>query len=395
MKPDQWLESYYDGEFFTGRFDHLKDVVENLSLIPERGESTIITIAGTNGKGETARVISSTLKSNNKTVALWTSPHLFCVNERFSINGLFACDDELLRTFKRLQHISEKNNFKLSYFEFLFIAFLMLVKEKKTEFIILEVGLGGRLDAVNILDAKYCLLTSISRDHQEILGSRYDEILKEKLGVLRDGCTFFSGLEHKYLHRKVQDFIENRAITWLDLFKEGHVSSQTDFSLRNTQLGLKLVNTILGSNIIPTELKENFACRYTFMLRDVSFDLYPSHNMDGVRKLVQFLQQSKYNKYEYVLVGFSERSIPDLRVMVRVLKSFFEDTQIIIYKFRHWKALNESGIKQIMDEFSLKVTDEAELYQFIKSRDSGKVLVTGSNYFIGEFVRSHEGTSFK
>ena len=124
MNPDQWLDSYYDGEYFTGRFDHLKKVVQTLNLSNE--SSKIITIAGTNGKGETSRCIAELLNKNNQRIGVWTSPHLFKVNERFSFLNQFITDQELVETFEYIKKESSRYNFKLSYFEFLFICFLLL-----------------------------------------------------------------------------------------------------------------------------------------------------------------------------------------------------------------------------------------------------------------------------
>jgi dihydrofolate synthase/folylpolyglutamate synthase len=388
MTPDQWLDSYYDGEYFTGRFDHLKEVVEKLNL--NKNTFKIITIAGTNGKGETTRCVADLLVQNSQRVGVWTSPHLFKVNERFQFLEGFIGDKELIDIFCDLKKQSDKYNFKLSYFEFLFISFLMLAKQKSLDYLILEVGLGGRLDAVNVLDADVCVLTSISRDHQEILGNRYELILKEKLGVIRPNCIFYSSIELQYLRGKIAQKILDQEIEWRDLFEDGMLEIHDNFSLRNKTLAVEIVSNLLNKDIGLDHLKESYACRYQMELGDAKVELFPSHNIDGLRKLVQFLGESKYNKYNCVVVGFSERPMNDLRVMVNILKSFFTDTQIIIYHFNHFKALDEKNIKQIMEEFGLEVTDDKKLYQDFNSHKATDVLVTGSNYFIGEFVNNHK-----
>jgi dihydrofolate synthase/folylpolyglutamate synthase len=393
MTPDRWLESYYDGEYFTGRFDHLKEVVEKLNL--NKNKFKIVTIAGTNGKGETTRSIADLLTLYDYKVGVWTSPHLFKVNERFEFSNSFVCDEELIRVFNQLKTESFKNKFKLSYFEFLFISFLMLAKNKDLDFLLLEVGLGGRLDAVNVLDADVCVLTSISRDHQEILGKRYDEILLEKLGITRNKSILYSTLELQYLRKKVSLTLKGKISKWRDLFADGTLQRSDNFSRRNKFLSAEVVSELIGRRVKLEEIQKSYACRYKFECYGAKFELFPSHNVDGLRKLVQFLGEAKYNKYNCVLVGFSERSMEDLRVMVNILKAHFIETEIIIYRFEHFKALNEKFIKQIMEEFGLEVTDDKKLYQIFNSQKKSQVLVTGSNYFIGEFVNCHEGQSLK
>lgn len=393
MKPDRWLESYYDGEYFTGRFDHLKEVVEKLKL--NKNKFKIVTVAGTNGKGETTRSIADLLTLYDYKVGVWTSPHLFKVNERFQFSKTFVDDEELIRVFNQLKTESNKHNFKLSYFEFLFISFLMLAKNKALDFLLLEVGLGGRLDAVNILDADFCVLTSISRDHQDILGNRYDEILLEKLGVTRKKSILYSTLELQYLRKKVNLALKGKISKWRDLFADGTLQRNDDFSRRNKFLSAEVVSELIGRKVKLEEIQSSYACRYKFECYGAKFELFPSHNVDGLRKLVQFLGEAKYNKYNCVLVGFSERSMEDLRVMINILKSHFTETKIIIYRFKHFKALNEKFIKQIMEEFGLEVTDDKKLYQIFSCQNKSQVLVTGSNYFIGEFVNCHEGQSLK
>lgn len=391
MTPDVWLEQYYSGEFFTGRFDHLKLLVQDLDL--NSFSAKVITIAGTNGKGETSRCITKLLSDQSVTFGLWTSPHLVRVNERFHFDGVDIGDAELLSTFESLQVISKERKVKLSYFEFLFISFLILVKNKNIDFLILEVGLGGRLDAVNVLNADVSVVTSISRDHQDILGQRFEQILGEKLGILRDNTHLFTSLELDYLNAKVKKEINNRSIVWTELFSLGLMSKNDNFSVRNQKLAYKIVSFLLNKDLVYTKDCLDFAKRYQFEKCGALFELFPSHNTDGLRKLVQFLKDATYTNYDYVLISYSDRSIDDLRVMTAIVKKFFVQSKLLLYRYNHYKAVHDDHLYKISEEFGLEVTDDKKLFNKINSTTQNKVLVTGSNYFLGNFIHKHSRPS--
>lgn len=394
MNPDLWLEHYYDKEYFTGRFDHLKDFVHKLDLdsLPIK----IITVAGTNGKGETCRIISHLLHREQVSFGLWTSPHLEKVNERFHFNGRDVGDSELLSVFSELRAQSESLKVKLSYFEFLFVSFMLLAKKYQVAITVLEVGLGGRLDAVNVMNADICVLTSISRDHQDVLGFKYKSILLEKLGILRDHSIFISAIELDYLKGIIKKQLRLRQIKWSDLFSNKLLNKEDHFSKRNQSLAVKVVEKVLGKKIkLPKEL-DQFSKRLSLKCSSVSFDLFPSHNVDGLRKLVHFLKDSKYTNYDFVLISFSDRELCDLRVMTKIVLNYFKCSKVLLYRFEHFKAVKEEKLQAISNEFNIEVTDDKNLFQKFNTEKTNKdratsCLLTGSNYFLGQFIDFHKG----
>ena len=180
---DQWLswqETLHFSEIDLG-LDRCGKVAEKMELIDV--PYLVITIAGTNGKGSCARMLESILNKSGVRTGCYTSPHLVNYNERVRVNGTEVQDEQICKAFSIIDHNRETTS--LTYFEFGTLAALEIFKNSQIEVAILEVGLGGRLDAVNILNADYVILTSIDLDHHEWLGDTREAIGFEKAGVFR------------------------------------------------------------------------------------------------------------------------------------------------------------------------------------------------------------------
>ena len=153
----------------------------------------VVTVAGTNGKGSTCAMLDSVLRCAGYAVGLYTSPHLLRYHERVRIRGRDATDAELLAAFNAVEDArlataaSGGAPTPLTYFEFGTLAALWLFARAELDALVLEVGLGGRLDAVNVVDATVAVLTSVAIDHTDYLGSTREEIGREKAGIFRTG----------------------------------------------------------------------------------------------------------------------------------------------------------------------------------------------------------------
>ena len=145
----------------------------------------VITVAGTNGKGSTCAYLEAILGAAGYRTGLYTSPHLLHFNERARVNGAAVTDAELLPHFAALEALRGETT--LTYFEFTTLAIMRLLQQADLDVVILEVGLGGRLDAVNIIDADCAIVTSIAIDHTEFLGDTREQIGWEKAHVYRPG----------------------------------------------------------------------------------------------------------------------------------------------------------------------------------------------------------------
>ncbi len=150
-----------------------------------RVASRVYTIAGTNGKGSTAAMLARVLEVGGRRVGLYTSPHLLRYNERVRIAGEEASDEALAAAFARVERA--RREVPLTYFEFATLAALLLFAESGLDDAVLEVGLGGRLDAVNLIDPDVALLTTVDLDHCEWLGPDREAIGREKAGIFRAG----------------------------------------------------------------------------------------------------------------------------------------------------------------------------------------------------------------
>jgi dihydrofolate synthase/folylpolyglutamate synthase len=163
----------------------LERVLEVHSRLKTKVACPVITVGGTNGKGSTCAMLESILRAAGYKVGLYTSPHIARYNERVRIAGAEASDAALAEAFEAVE--VARGDLPLTYFEFGTLGALLLFAQEKLDALVLEVGLGGRLDAVNIVDADCAVLTSIGIDHVEYLGATREAIGREKAGIFRAG----------------------------------------------------------------------------------------------------------------------------------------------------------------------------------------------------------------
>ena len=179
-----WLE-YIEKQHPSAIALGLERVAEVLGRLNAGLDCPVITVGGTNGKGSTCAMLESILHTAGYRTGLYTSPHLERYNERVRIAGVEADDASLCRGFAAVE--AAREGVPLTYFEYGTLAALWIFKESRIEAAILEVGLGGRLDAVNVIDADCAVLTSVAIDHVDYLGATREAIGREKAGIFRPG----------------------------------------------------------------------------------------------------------------------------------------------------------------------------------------------------------------
>lgn len=170
--------------------EHTRELLSRLGN-PQEGIK-IIHVAGTNGKGSVCAYLNAMLLAGGKKTGLFTSPHLVCINERFQINGEDVSDEQFLNAFLKVEKAAKEYEAEgeghPSYFETLFLMGMLIFKEAGVEYLVMETGLGGRLDATNVVEKPLaCIITSISRDHTEYLGDTLEAIAGEKAGIIKAG----------------------------------------------------------------------------------------------------------------------------------------------------------------------------------------------------------------
>ena len=170
--------------------EHTRELLSRLGN-PQEGIK-IIHVAGTNGKGSVCAYLNAMLLAGGKKTGLFTSPHLVRINERFQINGEDVSDEQFLDAFLKAEKAAKEYEAEgeghPSYFETLFLMGMLIFKEAGVEYLVMETGLGGRLDATNVVEKPLaCIITSISRDHTEYLGDTLEAIAGEKAGIIKAG----------------------------------------------------------------------------------------------------------------------------------------------------------------------------------------------------------------
>lgn len=185
-----WLDYLEHGHFkaIDMGLERIKSVASNLDLL--HPAPYVITVAGTNGKGSTCRFLEVALMKLGLKVGVYSSPHLLRYNERVRINGQLLDDQAHIDSFTE---IDQNKTASLTYFEFSTLSALKLFKDAKLDVVILEVGLGGRLDATNIVDPHLAVITSIDIDHVAFLGNNREDIGREKAGIFRANIPVIIG----------------------------------------------------------------------------------------------------------------------------------------------------------------------------------------------------------
>jgi len=182
---EQWLqrlETLHPNAVELG-LERVADVANRLQLLPVA--QPVVTVGGTNGKGSTVAVLEALLNEAGYSTGVYTSPHLLRFNERIRVAGVDVSDTEITEAFVVIDEA--RGAVSLTYFEFATLAALLIFKFRAPDIVVLEVGLGGRLDAVNIVHPSVVVITSIDLDHQVWLGRTRGEIAREKAGIMRSG----------------------------------------------------------------------------------------------------------------------------------------------------------------------------------------------------------------
>ncbi|WP_127470561.1 bifunctional folylpolyglutamate synthase/dihydrofolate synthase [Thiomicrorhabdus aquaedulcis] len=178
----EWLLNLHANEIDLG-IERVKKVA--LCMQINKPAPLVISVAGTNGKGSSVAIAVSILSAAGYQVGAYTSPHIERFNERIQVNGQCVSDKKIVDAFVRIE--AARQGVKLTYFEFATLAALVIFKDMALDVVVLEVGLGGRLDAVNLVDADGALITAIDIDHIDWLGSDRSVIATEKAGIMRTG----------------------------------------------------------------------------------------------------------------------------------------------------------------------------------------------------------------
>lgn len=392
-----FLHEHYGIEVFTPGLERTRALYAPFIDKMKRDGTKVVTIAGTNGKGQTAHTLSCFLQLAGKSFALWTSPHILSLTERFVFgkNGKSSpIEYEELESLLHSSHneIKEKwPELKISFYEFLFYIFLKKASEYcLLDFLLLEVGLGGRLDAVNHFDADCSCITSISRDHQAILGNSYRSILSEKIAVARTGKPLFTAFSLEYLNSQTKIYCEEKKINWIAL----ESTPNEDYFLSNQKMAWKIFNFFLPENTLQFEKMiakvPLFKGRREIMtIGTKSLIFIGAHNIDGIRKMLEAQKFGTDDTIDSVVVSFSKRPVSEVEIMLKGLLEFFgHKTVIKVSCFDHPKALARDEVAEALARVNKGMLEFVPNWKADLHRSKAeKILYCGSYYFIGEVQR--------
>lgn len=216
-----WLETLHPKKIDLG-LDRVREVASRLGLLEPA--FPLVSVAGTNGKGSTVGLLQAMAVASGYRTGSYTSPHLQRYNERITIDMQLAEDDEIMRAFAAIDQA--RSEISLSYFEFGTLAAMWLFTETSVDLGILEVGLGGRLDAVNVWDADVAIITSIGIDHTQWLGDTRELIALEKVAIARSGAVLVCGDPEP--PATIASYLDDIDCTLLQLGRDFSCSQTTD-----------------------------------------------------------------------------------------------------------------------------------------------------------------------
>lgn len=343
---EQWLrrlQGLHPKEMELG-LERVRAVAQTLDLLPL--QVPVITVAGTNGKGSTVAVLEALLLEVGCKPGTFTSPHFLRFNERIRVGGHEAPDNAIVEAFTAIDQA--RGDISLTYFEFAALAALLVFRESGANVVVLEVGLGGRLDAVNIVDPSVAVITSIDLDHQDWLGQSRGEIAREKAGILRAGvpvviaepdppdelnnCVGEVGAKPAlYIGRDFQvaangsrwsaDLLCNGSIRCLQEQNAGALLPQNMAAAAQAVLLLGIefsdgqLSRALGS-AAPRGRRETHDLAGTGCVLDVA------HNPAAIDKLLEYLKATRCNGKEMAI--FSVMSDKDARGMIEAAVGYFD-----------------------------------------------------------------------
>lgn len=402
---DHWLEwqtGLHDKAIELG-LDRVQLVADRLGI--EKIAGKVITVAGTNGKGSTVATYETWLSNAGFSVASYTSPHLLCYNERIKFNAEPVNDRLICEAFESIDQAREDT--VLTYFEFGTLASLVLMQQRQPDFAILEVGLGGRLDAVNIIDADLIHITPIGIDHQSWLGDTREKIGYEKAGVLRANRSVIVTDTNPPV--SVLSEIDRLDCNYLGYGKDFWSSqiSPSNFHWNNDRFDLELPRVLPGEHQIQNisgviaglnellslqeygvdEIAKNLEGtqipgRFQQIESDMpgQFFLDVGHNQDAARALSLNLQQIRTSRGKIiVLLGMLEDKQADL---------FVDELASVVDQWWCISLPGERGLSaaELKSRISTRVTvvqefetiDQAFEHALLSLHNSDILLATGS-----------------
>ena len=399
--------------------EHTRELLSRLGN-PQEGIK-IIHVAGTNGKGSVCAYLNAMLLAGGKKTGLFTSPHLVRINERFQINGEDVSDEQFLDAFLKVEKAAKEYEAEgeghPSYFETLFLMGMLIFKEAGVEYLVMETGLGGRLDATNVVEKPLaCIITSISRDHTEYLGDTLEAIAGEKAGIIKAGVPVIYDasqpgpaaviaakakemaspawpMEPSFYEMKTQS---REGITFIFAYPGGEkaelaIPYVAKYQMMNASLAFYTMHILQDVHDIPKNVlaeglsKIKWPCRMEMAAPGVIID--GAHNEDGIAQFVStagyFAKENEItilftavaDKHYHEMIGeICEGIHPSHVVATQIDGSRVVPAEVLAEDFR------KAGCTDVCAEPEIGAAYEKAL----ERKGSGMLFCVGSLYLAGE-----------
>lgn len=416
---DDWLlylEKLHPSAIDMG-LGRVKKVSDALGLTPE---FPVITVAGTNGKGSVCAMLESILGHASYRVGCYTSPHLLHYSERIRVDRHAVTDEVLCDVFTKIESVRESIQVTLTYFEFGTLAAMMIFMQAQADVAILEVGLGGRLDAVNIFDTDCAILTSVDLDHMDYLGSTREVIGQEKIGIFRSnkpaicaeqdipGNLFLKMSETgAILHCIDRDFSYTQdGLYWRYEGISGHrynlplPALKGNYQLKNASAVLAALEAMeeilpVPVNAIRCGLTEvTLTGRFQIISARPAIILDVAHNPAAARKLSANLEAMPVKGCTYAVVGMLKDK--DMVGTVQALKSNVDYWLVAGLKVARGATGDE--MLQVLKRAGIEVQDRAHLFESIRNAyayarehamSNDRICVFGSFHTVSAVLKNH------
>jgi len=354
---------------------------------------TVITVAGTNGKGSTVAILSSLCQKANYKVGAFTSPHIIYFNERIKVNDQAVNDAQIIKAFELIEcHL---NHITLSYFEYATLAALIIFKQQKVDICVLEVGLGGRLDSVNIVDTDCAIITTVDIDHTTWLGNDIESIAFEKAGIMRKNKPVIYGdnncpksiIQHAKKINAELTFATDRNIKLYELNILG------DYQKTNARTAItaidKLQHIKINDEIIKNALKNiKLQGRLQIISESPTLIIDVSHNKQAAHELSLWLSNNPIEGKTIAVFAVLADKEP-----VDWLTEFKQTIDVwCISSVNYDRAMPTNDLLQVLSNSAKLITSFDSVREALSAakeiaEENDRILVFGSFYTVSEAMQ--------
>lgn len=356
-------------------------------------------IAGTNGKGSTSNMIAAVLQEAGYKVGLYNSPHLIHFTERIKVNGTQAHQDFVFQFIQQLKQLPK--DIRPSFFEFTTVMAFEYFKQQKVDIAIIETGLGGRLDATNLLNPILTAITNVALDHQDILGDTLEKIAVEKAGIIKPHIPIISGEENPNIKAIFQNIANSRNAPFIDATTIKTVLTSDlkgNYQRKNIKVALAAIEQLrnLGFNISDINLTKGLQqvqSHTGFIGRWYEFSREPlticdtGHNQAGLEAVLQQLKQ--YPQHQHIVLGFVKDKKVDAIIPLLPKEATYYFVTPAISRGQSPKCY-EPLLKNAQLNYRIfNSVDEGYIAAKALCKAEEMIFIGGSNFVVGEFLEKN------